>query len=144
MESTGSKDMMSSGLLWFDDDAKRPLSDRIADALQRYRERVGFEPTVCQMHPALVEAYRQAMLPPRRRTTKPMPVAELPAHVLVLPKDGMRPNYFFVGIGDGEKAKRVPGWHDGVISDRRTSRKAVATRAIGRSGSTRARRTTRQ
>ena len=43
--------MMLSGLLWFDDDTRRPLPQKIAQAATRYRERVGYIPTLVEVNP---------------------------------------------------------------------------------------------
>jgi len=56
----------------------------------RFRERVGFEPTICQMHPTLVEAYQQAASRKRRKSSHFIPATPLPAHLLVEPKGDLR------------------------------------------------------
>ena len=43
--------MAMAGLLWYDDDNRRPLMAKIIEAAGRYRERVGVAPTVCQLPP---------------------------------------------------------------------------------------------
>jgi hypothetical protein len=40
------------GLLWFDDDPRRPLSEKIEEAAQRYREKFGVDPDTCYVNPA--------------------------------------------------------------------------------------------
>jgi hypothetical protein len=47
---------MTEGLLWYDADAKRPTGQKIDDAVNRYRERLGRAPNCCHVNPAeLVE-----------------------------------------------------------------------------------------
>ena len=42
---------MREGLLWYDADARRPTSQKIADAARRYHERFGRAPNCCHLHP---------------------------------------------------------------------------------------------
>lgn len=55
--------MMLSGLLWFDDDARRPLPQKIAQAATRYRERVGYIPTVVEVNPQQATVTTVAVTP---------------------------------------------------------------------------------
>lgn len=41
-----------TGLLWFDNDKKRPVAQKIADAIDRYRQKLGRAPTVCYINEA--------------------------------------------------------------------------------------------
>ena len=97
--------MIAAGLLWYDDDLRRPLAIKLAEASERYRERVGYEPTTCLLNPAQIPA-----APPTsgRGSRKK---ANIPAITLNLVSDEhLRPNYFFVGVGADERPKRVRGW----------------------------------
>lgn len=47
--------MLKVGLLWFDDDLKRPLVEKLDEAVERYRERFGARPTLVHLHPAQAE-----------------------------------------------------------------------------------------
>ena len=42
---------MQTGLLWYDDDPRRGLEDKIGRAAQRYREKYGRWPNACYVHP---------------------------------------------------------------------------------------------
>jgi len=42
------------GLLWFDDDPRRGLEDKVGRAAQRYREKYGRWPNMCYVHPQVV------------------------------------------------------------------------------------------
>lgn len=46
---------MKVGLLWFDDDPKRDLAQKVKRAAQRYRQKFGRPPTVCYVHPSLLD-----------------------------------------------------------------------------------------
>ena len=43
---------MDIGMLWFDDDAKRNLADKVARAVAHYRAKYGALPNLCFVHPA--------------------------------------------------------------------------------------------
>ncbi len=42
------------GLLWFDDDPKRDLKQKVGSAARRYAEKFGRQPTVCYVHPSML------------------------------------------------------------------------------------------
>jgi hypothetical protein len=42
------------GLLWFDDDPRRGLEDKIGRAAQRYRDKYGRWPNMCYVHPQIL------------------------------------------------------------------------------------------
>jgi hypothetical protein len=81
--------MLTLGLLWYDDDARRPVPQKIAEAVARYQERVGGRPTVCQLNPRQAASLASAK------------AAALP-HVRLVPDETLRSNYFLVGIEEGE------------------------------------------
>ena len=45
---------MDIGLLWFDDDPRRGLEDKVGRAAKRYREKYGRWPNTCYVHPQVV------------------------------------------------------------------------------------------
>ncbi|HKV83875.1 MAG TPA: hypothetical protein VJN88_04925 [Ktedonobacterales bacterium] len=114
--------MIATGLLWYDDDTRRPLAVKIADAAQRFRERIGYEPTTCQLNPALAEkAANDRPKRGARRSAATPPAPELA--VRIEPSESLRPNYFFVGVQAGDKLKRVRGWQSpDLIGDERRGR----------------------
>jgi hypothetical protein len=95
--------MMVSGLLWYDDDTHHPLAQKVAEAAQRYRERVGYEPTTCQLNPALIPA------PPQSKSSRAGRRGGAPAVIPLRlePNEHLRPNYFYVGVLAGERLKRA-------------------------------------
>src|SRR5262245_32680589 len=118
--------MMVSGILWYDDDAQRTLDEKIAEAAQRYRERIGFEPTACELNAAQAAAPRLAKAGARHSTKRVEPA--VPAHNLsLIPTEHLRPNYFLVGLAEGEQPRRVQGWHDPA-----DDQDALPTRRAGR------------
>jgi hypothetical protein len=42
------------GLLWLDDDPKRNWGQKVEHAARRYREKFGHPPTVCSVHPSML------------------------------------------------------------------------------------------
>jgi hypothetical protein len=43
---------MDIGMLWYDDDSKRPFSEKVARAVDYYKAKYGSVPTVCFVNPA--------------------------------------------------------------------------------------------
>lgn len=104
--------MIAAGLLWYDDDVRRPLAIKLAEASERYRERVGYEPTTCLLNPAQIPSAPPAT---GRGSRKKLNV---PAITLQLVSDEhLRPNYFFVGVGADERPRRVRGWQGDPIEE---------------------------
>ncbi|HST88661.1 MAG TPA: hypothetical protein VLJ14_09800 [Ktedonobacterales bacterium] len=104
--------MLASGLLWYDDDASRPLAFKLAEAADRYRERVGYEPTACQLNPTQAQAAQQPPAPAAIRRGAKRGVPLPPITLRLIPAAHLRPNYFFVGVEEGDQLRRVSGWHD--------------------------------
>ena len=50
---------MKEGLLWYDDDPKRDLMEKVGRAAQRYRQKFGVPPDVCYVHPSAVSSNGQ-------------------------------------------------------------------------------------
>lgn len=45
---------MKNGLLWFDDNPKRSLADKVERASEKYQRRFGCLPTLCYVHSTTV------------------------------------------------------------------------------------------
>ena len=142
--------MIAEGLLWFDDDPRRPLQEKIANAIERYSERTGWLPTVCETNPAQAESFlathalnasaataaptrrrasaatpATATAPSRRQTKAATPVVALPPKLRVTPNATLRPNYFLVGAEPGERLRKAPS--QSASSSQRKARRAPAT-----------------
>jgi hypothetical protein len=50
---------MNQGLLWFDDDPGRDLSEKVARAVQRYRQKYSTAPTICYVHPSALQGKKR-------------------------------------------------------------------------------------
>ena len=46
---------MDIGMLWYDDDRRRPLDDKVARAVAYYKAKYGATPTVCFVNPATLQ-----------------------------------------------------------------------------------------
>ena len=46
---------MDIGMLWYDDDTKRKLDEKVARAAQYYQTKYGVAPTVCYLHPSMLD-----------------------------------------------------------------------------------------
>ena len=81
--------MMKLGLLWFDDDAKRKVVEKLDEAAERYAERFGVRPTLAHLNPAQAEGLAHRRL---RLCGDP----------------GLRRNYFLVGVDEGDAPVEQP------------------------------------
>jgi hypothetical protein len=94
-------------LLWFDDDIKRPLQQKILDGVERFRERMGYEPTEVHLNPAQAKALEEAAQAPAKRRGKSSvpPLPEL--RLRLLPTESMRPHHFLIGIGPDDTHRKA-------------------------------------
>ncbi len=49
---------MKQGLVWYDNDPKKSLDQKVTEAAVRYKEKFGVEPNVCYVHPSHLESNR--------------------------------------------------------------------------------------
>jgi hypothetical protein len=80
---------MDIGMLWYDDDAKRKLDEKVARAVEFYRAKYGVQPTECYVHPG--------MLADDQPTTA--------AGVRLRPNRTIIKNHFWLGV---DQAESVP------------------------------------
>jgi hypothetical protein len=125
--------MIAEGLLWFDDDARRPLVEKIANAIERYAERTGWRATVCEAHPTQVDAYQAEMTRAAQAAARKRPSAKaappavtLPPKLRVKPNTAMLPNCFLIGIEAGETPRHAPSATVSHSAARRASRTSRA------------------
>jgi len=52
---------MRIGLLWYDNDPKKTLEQRVREAMERYREKFGRAPNTCYIHPADLNGHTLAL-----------------------------------------------------------------------------------
>ena len=77
---------MKSGLLWYDNDARRALADKIGRAALRYHEKYGSWPNTCYVHPQSVANLEEADLQVRE-----------PAHIRVVSATNILRHHFWLG-----------------------------------------------
>lgn len=77
------KDVMKQGLLWFDNDSKRSLEDKIAQAVARYVQKFGHEPNTCCVNPQMIGEGEGA---------------RLSIQVRVVSVHNVLPHHFWVGV----------------------------------------------
>jgi hypothetical protein len=104
--------MIVEGLLWFDDDPRRPFSAKMAEAAQRFSERTGWIPTACEAHPQMLAQRGAVAASPRtgghgrRATAIPEESTNAP-RLAVTPNPSLRPNYILVGVEAGKTPRHV-------------------------------------
>ena len=72
---------MKEGLLWFDNDPRHKLADRVSQAASRYQARLRCKPTVCYVNEA---EYDDQTIEVNGICLKPL------SHI--------RPNYYWIGV----------------------------------------------
>ncbi len=71
---------MREGLLWFDDDPRRQVEDKVRQAAARYRQKFGVAPDVCYVNEKAID----------RRELRVGEVSVLPAPTVL-------PHHFWIG-----------------------------------------------
>ncbi len=74
---------MKVGLLWYDDDPKRPWLQKVDDAARRYYEKFGIRPDTCYVNPETVPG-EQA----------------LHGQVRIVQANVILPNHFWLGVSE--------------------------------------------
>lgn len=72
---------MNVGMLWFDNDPKTRLEDKIIRATDYYKEKYGSTPTRCYINPVHLKSAEIGVVP-----------------VLVLGHDSVLPNHLWIGV----------------------------------------------
>jgi hypothetical protein len=75
---------MNIGLLWFDDDPRHSLTDKVTEAAAHYQKRFGQSPTLCYVHPAALGQTEQHLV----------------GGVQVAPGRTVLPNHLWLGVAD--------------------------------------------
>jgi len=79
--------MMYIGMLWFDNDSKSGLGNRVQRAAEYYQRKYGKTPNLCYVHPS--------MLSPAQPETETILTAN---GVQVRPLSTVLPNHFWIGV----------------------------------------------
>jgi hypothetical protein len=97
---------MNVGLLWFDDDPKKPLARKVGEAAARYWQRFAVAPTACHIFRPPDDAPKTTPAPQaagqRLDLCLPSSAGEAPRllSLALVPSAAIRPNYFWVGVDD--------------------------------------------
>jgi hypothetical protein len=81
-------------MLWYDDDGKRRLDEKVARAVAHYRAKYGLTPTLCFVHPSLLPAGPEVAAGVQIR----------PAHTVMI-------NHFWIGVDDLAARPERSGGH---------------------------------
>lgn len=76
---------MQVGMLWLDDDKKRPFTEKIERAAAYYEDKYGRQPTRCFVHPQML--------------TETTTVGKIIIDALA----SVRPNHFWLGIESSDR-----------------------------------------
>lgn len=79
---------MEIGMLWFDNDPKADLAEKIQKAAAYYQQKYGQTPDLCFLHPT--------MLP--KNGAEAVPLRSPLARVEIRPSKRVLPNYFWIGV----------------------------------------------
>jgi hypothetical protein len=74
---------MEVGMLWFDDDSRRGLEEKVARAAAHYKQKYGQMPTLCFVNPGTLNGG-----------------PDVAAGVQIKPVRTVLPNHFWIGVGD--------------------------------------------
>lgn len=74
---------MDIGMLWYDGDAKRQLSEKISRAVAYYRNKYGAQPNVCYVNPSLLANHQLTSL-----------------GVQLRPARSVLPDHFWLGVSE--------------------------------------------
>lgn len=77
---------MDIGMLWYDDDSRRTLTDKVGRAVAHYKTKYGAQPTLCFVNPALL---------------KDKDAPEMAGGVLLRPSRQVMAHHFWIGVGEG-------------------------------------------
>jgi hypothetical protein len=83
--------MLKMGLLWFDDNPKRPLAEKLDEAAERYQERFDKWPTLVHLNPTQAEGLSVKY-----------------KRLRVFGDEHLRRNYFIVGVDEVDAGVSVP------------------------------------
>ena len=84
---------MDIGMLWYDDDSKRQLADKVARAVEYYRAKYGVQPTECYVHPNMLADGQQMVA----------------SGVRLRANRTVNKNHFWLGVGNASGAARTDG-----------------------------------
>lgn len=89
------------GLLWFDDDPNRDLEQKVGNAARRYTEKFGRQPTVCYVHPSMLDDLRgKSGVCPSDNGTSGISLDIGGLHLRVMPRRSVLRHHLWLGNED--------------------------------------------
>ena len=84
---------MDIGMLWYDDDNKAKLDEKVARAVEYYRAKYGVQPTECYVHPGMLGEEQPGIA----------------AGVRLRGSGTVIKNHFWLGVGEDDEAPASAG-----------------------------------
>lgn len=82
---------MDIGMLWFDNDQKTSIPNKVERAAQYYQKKYGVDPDICYVHPKMVKGDDSS-----KKETKKEPIKI--GNILLLINEMVLPDHFWIGI----------------------------------------------
>ena len=90
---------MDIGMLWFDNDKKTSIPNKVEKAAQYYHKKYGVNPDLCYVHPKMVKADSGKRNGKKRSGNgKPLKIGR----ILVLKNEKVLPDHFWIGVRTAE------------------------------------------
>ena len=90
---------MKTGLLWFDDDPRKQLEEKVQRAATHYEHKYGRAPTLCFVHPSVLDG--NGALAKRRKLGKRSSVKAGGVEIRI--GRSVLPNHFWLGIAEDKR-----------------------------------------
>ena len=87
---------MKTGMLWFDDDPKRSISEKVERAAVRYREKYGVAPDLCYSNPASFADCPESVQPKASSSG----AGNSLSRITLKHARSILPNHFWLGVSD--------------------------------------------
>ena len=87
---------MEIGMLWFDNDKKTSIPNKVEKAARYYQDKYGVTPDLCYVHPKTVQGENGGNGNPRKPTlNEPLRIGK----IQVLKNEKVLPDHFWIGKG---------------------------------------------
>ena len=87
---------MKTGMLWFDDDSKRSISEKVERAALHYREKYGVAPDLCYANPTSLADGPESVQP----RVAASGAAKSLSRITLKHARSIMPNHFWLGLSD--------------------------------------------
>ena len=90
---------MDIGMLWFDNDKKSSIPNKVEKAARYYQKKYGKKPDICYVHPKMVKGENG-----KKNGSKKNPGSDQLkiGRIMVLKNDKVLPDHFWIGISTME------------------------------------------